>query len=60
MRVTPFAPPEDASNEQLGFKPYWVELTVKWGDDNEPRSFTLSTLRLVGNNQGTGFGLQPR
>ena len=61
MRVTPFAPPEDAPNEQLGFKPYWVELTVKWGDDNEPRSFTLSTLRLVGNNnQGMGFGLTPR
>ncbi len=63
MNVSPFVPPEEALPENQPFKPYWVDLTVAWGEANEPRSFTLSTLRLVGDNRsgpGSGFGLTPR
>ncbi len=58
MRVTPYMPADGALPDTLNFKPYWVDLTVAWGDANDPRSFTLSTLRLVANNrgQGPGFG----
>ncbi len=56
MRVTPFVPPEEGLPEQQSFKPYWVELTVEWGETNEPHAFTLSTLRLVGNNNNRGLG----
>ncbi len=59
MRVTPFTPPEGDMPQNQPFKPYWVEVTVEWGNDNEPSAFTLSTLRLVSNNnagQGIGFG----
>ncbi len=63
MRVSPFVPPGEALPENQPFKPYWVELTVEWGDAIEPRSFTLSTLRLVGDNRsnpGFGSGMGPR
>lgn len=56
MRVTPFQLPEGVIHDQMNFKPYWVEMTVEWGDANSPRSFSLSTLRLVSNNQGIGMG----
>jgi len=59
LRVTPFIQPDVAQQEQQPFKPYWVELTVEWGENRESRSFTLSTLRIVGENQNrqpTGFG----
>ena len=59
MRVTHFIQPDVAQQEQQPFKPYWVELTVEWGENRESRSFTLSTLRIVGENQNrqpTGFG----
>ena len=40
---------------QVGFKPYWVDLTVEWGDDEDPRAFNLKTLRLITDQPGGGF-----
>lgn len=57
MRVTPFTPSEVALPDNLPFKPLWLEVTVSWGDANEPLSFTLSTLRLVGDKRGPGAGM---
>ena len=34
-------------DQKLGFKPYWVKLTVEWGDEDDPRAFDLLTLRLI-------------
>ena len=51
-----FPLPEGAMPDQMNFKPYSVEMTVEWGDANSPRSFSLSTLRLVSNSQGIGMG----
>ncbi len=31
----------------MGYKPYWVVLSVEWGDPNDPRAFDLTTLRLL-------------
>ena len=31
----------------LGFIPLWVELEVEWGPEEDPRAFTLNTLRLA-------------
>lgn len=56
MRVTPFVPQGEALPEQLTFKPYWVEVTVEWGKDDELRAFSLGTLRLVSNNPTAGAG----
>jgi len=42
--------------ENQPFKPYWVEVAVEWGDDDKPRSFSLGTLRLVGETPGAGSG----
>lgn len=40
---------------QVGFKPYWVDLTVEWGDEQDPRAFDLKTLRLIPDRPGGGF-----
>lgn len=48
LRVEPY--PVDRAlglPEQMGFKPYWVNLTVEWGDADDPRAFDLKTLRLL-------------
>lgn len=56
MRVTPFVLEGEPLPEPQPFKPYWVEVTVEWGEDGDQRSFSLGTLRLVGNNAaGPGF-----
>ncbi len=55
MRVTPFIPPGEPLPEPQPFKPYWVELTVEWGEEQEPHAFTLGTLRFVGANAQPGF-----
>jgi len=55
MRVTPFTPPGEPLPEQLPFKPFWVEVTVAWGEHDELRSFSLGTLRLVGEPRQNGF-----
>jgi general secretion pathway protein I len=48
MRVNPYPLDETLLGpQQMGFKPYWVELSVEWGDENDPRSFDLTTLRLL-------------
>jgi general secretion pathway protein I len=41
--------------QQLGFKPFWVDLTVEWGDEQDPRAFDLKTLRLIPDKPGGGF-----
>jgi general secretion pathway protein I len=51
MRVTlfmPVMPDGQPLPEQLAFKPYWVDVTVTWGEQAELRTFSLGTLRLVG------------
>jgi general secretion pathway protein I len=59
MRVMPFTPEGEPLPEQIGFKPFWVEVTVAWGEDDESRSFSLGTLRLAGDNNGPRFGAAP-
>ncbi len=56
MRVTPFILPGEPLPEQQPFKPYWVELTVEWGEGEEPHSFGLGTLRFADANSPSGFG----
>jgi len=41
--------------QNIGFKPFWVELTVEWGDESDPRAFNLMTLRLIPDNPQGGF-----
>lgn len=48
MSVTPFIPSGEPWPEQQPFKPYWVTVTVAWGDGDDLHSFDLGTLRLVG------------
>jgi len=55
MRVTPFVPAGEPLPTNLGFKPYWVEVEVDWGEGDELRSFSLGTLRLVGDNPAGGL-----
>lgn len=57
LSVTPYPMPEALPNQQsLGFKPYWVELSVEWGDQDDPRAFDLKTLRLLPETPGMGGG----
>lgn len=56
LRVTPFISTGEPLPENQPFKPYWVEVAVEWGDDDKPRSFSLGTLRLVGETPGAGSG----
>jgi general secretion pathway protein I len=54
--VTPY--PFDQSllgGQKFGFNPYWVDLTVEWGDENDPRAFNLKTLRMIPENPSGGF-----
>lgn len=54
--VTPY--PFDQSllgGQKIGFNPYWVDLTVEWGDENDPRAFNLKTLRMIPENPIGGF-----
>lgn len=38
-------------------QPMWVEVTVEWGDGDEPHSFSLGTLRLQSKQNGlSGLG----
>ncbi len=46
LRVDPY-PMDTGSEINIGFKPYWVVLSVEWGDPNDPRAFDLTTLRLL-------------
>jgi general secretion pathway protein I len=43
----PFDPALLGNQQSLGFKPYWVELSVEWGNEDDPRAFDLITLRLL-------------
>jgi general secretion pathway protein I len=56
LRVNPYVPAGEPLPEQLPFKPYWVELSVEWGEANELRTFTLGTLRLLAENRRFGLG----
>jgi len=48
FNVTPYSVDQNLLGDQkLGFMPYWVELTVEWGGEEDPRAFNLSTLRLI-------------
>jgi general secretion pathway protein I len=47
VRPYPFDPALLGSQQSLGFKPYWVELSVEWGEADDPRAFDLTTLRLL-------------
>lgn len=39
---------------QPPFIPYWVDLSVSWGDADDPRAFDLKTLRLLPTRAGAG------
>ena len=48
FNVTPYSVDQNLLGDQkLGFMHYWVELTVEWGGEEDPRAFNLSTLRLI-------------
>jgi general secretion pathway protein I len=58
LRVWPYPLAESQLGAQpLGFKPYWVELSVQWGDEDDPRAFDLTTLRLLPELPGQGGAL---
>ena len=58
MRVTPFVPAGEPLPE-LPFKPYWVEVSVEWGENGELHAFILRTLRLVGDTGAGSPGFAP-
>lgn len=47
LMTTPWQNPYDPLPENMPVQPYWVEVTVEWGENNEFHEFNLSTLRLV-------------
>ena len=47
MRVSPYNFEETPLGVVMSVKPYWVEMTVEWGEGDELHEFTLETLRLV-------------
>lgn len=50
LKVDPYPIDEGlfgGSGANVPFKPYWVALTVEWGDPDDPRAFDLTTLRLL-------------
>lgn len=47
LRVDPYPIDEALLGAQQGYKPYWVELSVEWGGEEDPRAFDLHTLRLL-------------
>jgi len=50
MRVAPYQGEEPIPfAENLPIAPYQVDLSVEWDEGNEPRSFELTTLRLLPN-----------
>lgn len=55
LRVSPYVPPGEPLPDQLQFKPFWVELSVDWGEGGEFRSFTLGTLRLLARSRQSVF-----
>jgi general secretion pathway protein I len=54
LRVEPY--PLDQilaeAGPSLGFKPYWVDLSVEWGPEDDARAFDLRTLRLLPERRG--------
>lgn len=54
LSVSPYMPGGEPLPAQLPFKPYWVALSVAWGNQ-ELHSFTLGTLRLLAENRPAGF-----
>ncbi len=42
-------------NNSMGFLPFWVEIAVEWGPEEDPRAFTLESLRLVMDRSQGGF-----
>jgi general secretion pathway protein I len=59
LRVEPYPLGEGlaTAGPSLGFKPYWVDLSVEWGEPDDPRAFDLRTLRLLP-QQRLGGGLE--
>lgn len=47
LQVEPYPLEAGPDQQGQGFKPYWVNLTVEWGDADDPRAFDLKTLRLL-------------
>jgi len=56
INVSPFIPADEPLPENQNFKPYWVEVTVAWGNDDEPHTFSLGSLRFISETPGAGFG----
>lgn len=45
LDVNPWQPP-DPLPDNLPYQAYWAELTVSWGDEDRPQTYSLGTLRL--------------
>jgi len=56
MRVEPFQPELEGGQENLQVEPFWVEMTLEWGDGDVPQNFSLSTLRVRSKNARRGGG----
>ena len=50
----PFDQGQTGEPNPMGFKPYWLDLTVEWGDESDPKAFNLKTLRLLPDNPQGG------
>lgn len=42
-------------NNAIGFLPFWVELSIEWGPEEDPRAFSLESLRLMADRSQGGF-----
>lgn len=38
-------------NNSAGYLPFWVTLEIEWGPEEDPRAFTLESLRLLQDKQ---------
>jgi general secretion pathway protein I len=61
MRVEPYQPEGEGWPDNLPIEPFWVEITLQWGETEQPQTFSLSTLRVKTKNARTGASpLGPR
>lgn len=60
MRVEPYQPEGDAWPDNLPVEPFWVQITLEWGETEQPQTFGLGTLRVRTKNRPGGSPMGPR
>lgn len=43
------------TTNNLGYLPYWVDVNVEWGPEEDPRAFELTTMRIIPDKSQNGF-----